>query len=222
MSAEEIAFQPADKFAVQTIRYFVYRIIIITKKKFFEIISQARAFDNWQTACELIRRITANNPGGESICMWCEKPITDLHQHFCSDDCITQFYAQKFSSLAERGFQQLKKSYKKPLKSHKIYKKMKTVTENFYVDHTCFTTYNPKSSLKSWGMWLATRERCCCKTPSALKRKCRKFHFHGNLHVYPFVSGEFKPVERYTKRDEPVGNGGGSGRVEAGMGHKGL
>ena len=38
--------------------------------------------------------------------------------------------------------------------------------------------------------------------------------------MYPYVSGEFKPVERYSKRDEPAGNGGGSGRVEAGMGHK--
>ena len=41
--------------------------------------------------------------GGESICMWCERPVTDPHQHFCSDDCIVQFYAQKFSSLEERG-----------------------------------------------------------------------------------------------------------------------
>lgn len=40
---------------------------------------------------------------GESICMWCERPVTDPHQHFCSDDCIVQFYAQKFSSLEERG-----------------------------------------------------------------------------------------------------------------------
>ena len=40
--------------------------------------------------------------GGKSICMWCARPVTDPHQHFCSDDCITQFYAQKFSSLAER------------------------------------------------------------------------------------------------------------------------
>ena len=40
---------------------------------------------------------------GESICMWCERPVTAPHQHFCSDDCIVQFYAQKFSSLEERG-----------------------------------------------------------------------------------------------------------------------
>ena len=71
-------------------------------------------------------------------------------------------------------------------------------------------------------MRLVTRERCYRKIPSAVKLECRKFHFQGNLYVYPFVIGEFKPVERYTKRDEPVRNGGGSGRVEAGMGHKGL
>ena len=43
------------------------------------------------------------------------------------------------------------------------------------------------SSLKSWDMRLVTRERCCRKIPSAVKQ-------------YPYVSGEFKPVERYTKR----------------------
>ena len=41
--------------------------------------------------------------------------------------------------------------------------------KNFYVDHICSTPYNPDSSLKSWGMRLATRVRCCRKTPSALK-----------------------------------------------------
>ena len=41
---------------------------------------------------------------GESICMWCESPVDAPRQHFCSDDCIAQFYEQKFSSLEERGF----------------------------------------------------------------------------------------------------------------------
>ena len=105
----------------------------------------------------------------------------------------------------------------------KFYKEVKSVTENFYVDVSCSTTYTLNSSLKSWDMRLATRVRCCCKIPSAGKIiKCRSFHFQGNLYVYPFVSGEFKPVERYTKRDEPVSNDGGSGRGEAGMRHKGL
>lgn len=38
--------------------------------------------------------------------------------------------------------------------------------------------------------------------------------------MYPFVSGEFMPVEHYTKRDEPVSNDGESGCVEAGMRQK--
>ena len=41
--------------------------------------------------------------------------------------------------------------------------------KNFYVDHTCSMPYTSISSLKSWGMRLATRARCCRKTPSALK-----------------------------------------------------
>ena len=36
--------------------------------------------------------------------------------------------------------------------------------------------------------------------------------------LYPFVSGEFKPVERRKNVSSP----GKSGRVEAGMGHKGF
>ena len=41
--------------------------------------------------------------------------------------------------------------------------------KNFYVDHNCFVPYTPDSSLKSWGMRLATRVRCCRKTLSAVK-----------------------------------------------------
>ena len=40
--------------------------------------------------------------------------------------------------------------------------------------------------------------------------------------MYPFVSGDFKPVEHHTKREEPVRNDGGSGCNEAGMRHKSL
>ena len=89
---------------------------------------------------------------------------------------------------------------------------------NFYVDHDCATLYNFASSLKNWSMRLVTCERCRCKTPSAVKKKCRKFHLQGNLYMYPFVSGEFKPVER--RKD--VSSYGKSGRGEAGMGHKSL
>ena len=45
--------------------------------------------------------------------------------------------------------------------------------------------------------------------------KCRKFHYHGNLYMYPYVSGEFKPVERQAN----ASSFGKSGRDEAGMGH---
>ena len=72
--------------------------------------------------------------------------------------------------------------------------------KNFYVDNNCSKPYTLASSLKSWGMRLATRDRCCRKTPSAVKIECRKFHEQGNLYMYPFVSGDFKPVERHTKR----------------------
>ena len=41
--------------------------------------------------------------------------------------------------------------------------------KNFYVADSCSITYTSISSLKSWGMRLATRARCCRKTPSALK-----------------------------------------------------
>ena len=41
--------------------------------------------------------------------------------------------------------------------------------KDFYVDNTCSTAYTPNSSLKSWGMRLATRVRCCRKTPSVAK-----------------------------------------------------
>ena len=90
--------------------------------------------------------------------------------------------------------------------------------KNFYVDHNCFVPYTPDSSLKSWGMRLATRVRCCRKTPSAVKLKCRSFHVQGNLYVYPFVSGELKPVERRKN----ASSYGKSGRAEAGMRHKGF
>ena len=43
--------------------------------------------------------------GGESICMWCEKPVADPHQHFCSDGCLLQFYEKIFGSLQGRGLQ---------------------------------------------------------------------------------------------------------------------
>ena len=67
-------------------------------------------------------------------------------------------------------------------------------------------------------MRLVTRERCYRKIPSAVKLECRKFHFQGNLYVYPYVSGEFKPVERRKN----VSSFGKNGRAEAGMGHKGF
>lgn len=37
--------------------------------------------------------------GGESICMWCEKPVQDQRQHFCSDDCANSFYSKVFNSF---------------------------------------------------------------------------------------------------------------------------
>ena len=43
--------------------------------------------------------------GRESVCMWCENPVADPRQHFCSDDCLLKFCAKKFSSLSERGLQ---------------------------------------------------------------------------------------------------------------------
>lgn len=43
--------------------------------------------------------------GRESICMWCEKPVADPQQHFCSDECLLQFYEKIFGSLQERGLQ---------------------------------------------------------------------------------------------------------------------
>lgn len=37
--------------------------------------------------------------GNESICMWCEKPMGDPRQHFCSDKCLLSFYAKIFNSF---------------------------------------------------------------------------------------------------------------------------
>ena len=90
--------------------------------------------------------------------------------------------------------------------------------KNFYVDHTCCTSYNPNGSLKSWGMRLATRDRCCRKTPSAVKTNagsatnkeaciCTR-SLAGNLSLWSVIPN----ASSYGK----------SGRVEAGMGHKGL
>ena len=62
------------------------------------------------------------------------------------------------------------------------------------------------------------RERCYRKILSAVKTQCRKFHQQENLHMYPYVRGEFKPVERHTNASSL----GKSGRAEAGMKHKGL
>lgn len=55
--------------------------------------------------------------------------------------------------------------------------------KNSYVADSCFGSYNPDSSLK---------ERT--------EDECRSFHERGNLHMYPYVSGEFTPVERQKKR----------------------
>ena len=54
-----------------------------------------------------------------------------------------------------------------------------------------------------------------CSRFTEKSMKCRKFHYHGNLYMYPYVSGEFKPVERQAN----ASSFGKSGRDEAGMGH---
>ncbi len=65
----------------------------------------------------IYKQIAKNNPApvdprepalrrlnGEFVCMWCEQPVAVPRLHFCSEECLVNFYARIFASMAERGY----------------------------------------------------------------------------------------------------------------------
>jgi hypothetical protein len=90
--------------------------------------------------------------------------------------------------------------------------------KNFYVDHIGAKPYTLTSSLKSWGMRLATRDRCCRKTLSAVKTNAGNSTFKGTCICTRSLAGNSSLWSVIPN----VSSYGKSGRVEAGMGHKSL
>ena len=116
------------------------------------------------------------------------------------------------------GFEQLKTTYKKLQKFTKIIRRWRPLLKNFYVDRSRSASYTSTSSLKSWGMRLATRDRCCRKTPSALKLNAGNSTFKETCICTRTLAGN-SSLWSVTANASSYGK---SRRVEAGMGHKSL